>query len=152
MGGGGSALGASFGDGTSARIERLRAFGEYLGLAFQHVDDLLGIWGDPHTTGKPVHSDLRSRKKTLPVLAALNTTGPVAEQLRALYHREHPLSPRELARVAELVELAGGKQFSTDEADRLLSLALAELTVADAEPRAASELAELARTSTRRDR
>ncbi|SDP28032.1 geranylgeranyl diphosphate synthase, type I [Actinopolyspora xinjiangensis] len=146
------ALGAFFGGGTSTRIDRLRAFGEYLGLAFQHVDDLLGIWGDPHTTGKPVYSDLRARKKTLPVLAALNTTGPVTEQLRALYYREHPLSPRELARVAELVELAGGKQFSTDEADRLLSLALAELAVADTEPRSASELTELARMSTRRDR
>ena len=53
------------------RCEHLRAFGEHLGLAFQHVDDLLGIWGDPAVTGKPVFSDLRNRKKSLPVVAAL---------------------------------------------------------------------------------
>ncbi|SFD99420.1 geranylgeranyl diphosphate synthase, type I [Actinopolyspora alba] len=146
------ALGASFGGVTGPRVDKLRAFGEYLGLAFQHVDDLLGIWGDPRHTGKPVHSDLRARKKTLPVLAALSTTTPAAEQLRTLYYRGHPLSAPELARVAELVESAGGKQFSLDEADRLLSLALTELTTAGTQRRAGSELAELARVVTRRDR
>ena len=41
-----------------------------VGLAFQLVDDVLGIWGDPAVTGKPVHSDLRARKKSLPVTYA----------------------------------------------------------------------------------
>ncbi|WP_440902059.1 polyprenyl synthetase family protein [Actinosynnema sp.] len=41
----------------------LGLFGERTGLAFQFVDDLLGIWGDPAATGNPVHSDLRNPKK-----------------------------------------------------------------------------------------
>ncbi|MGJ7906472.1 family 2 encapsulin nanocompartment cargo protein polyprenyl transferase [Actinopolyspora sp. H202] len=146
------ALGALFGGATGAGVDKLHTFGEYLGLAFQHVDDLLGIWGDPRQTGKPVHSDLRAGKKTLPVLAALSSDTPAAEQLRTLYYRGHPLSAPEVARVAELVESAGGKQFSLDEADRLLSLALTELATAGTDRKAGPELAELARVITRRDR
>ena len=51
----------------------LAAFGAHVGLAFQLVDDLLGIWGEPEVTGKPVRADLRARKKSLPVVAALNS-------------------------------------------------------------------------------
>ncbi|WP_204041803.1 polyprenyl synthetase family protein, partial [Acrocarpospora phusangensis] len=67
------ALGGLFGGGTAAQIEHLRAFGDRLGLAFQLADDLLGIWGDPKVTGKPVHSDLANRKKSLPVVSALSS-------------------------------------------------------------------------------
>ena len=47
-----------------------REFGRHLGVAFQLTDDLLGTWGDPELTGKPVHADLAARKLTLPVTAA----------------------------------------------------------------------------------
>ena len=50
----------------------LAGFGAHVGLAFQLTDDLLGIWGAPEVTGKPVRADLRARKKSLPVVAALN--------------------------------------------------------------------------------
>ncbi|CAM5542513.1 dimethylallyltransferase [Streptomyces canarius] len=43
---------------------------------------MLGIWGDPAVTGKPVGGDLRERKKTFPVLAALGS--PAARRLPAL--------------------------------------------------------------------
>ncbi len=45
--------------------------GEELGLAFQIRDDLLGIWGDPGKTGKPVGSDLLRKKRSFPVSFAL---------------------------------------------------------------------------------
>src|SRR5207248_643177 len=44
------ALGALLGDGSAEQVSRLREFGTHLGLAFQLVDDLLGIWGDPVVT------------------------------------------------------------------------------------------------------
>ena len=59
------------------QVDRLREFGEHVGLAFQFVDDLLGIWGDPGVTGKAVYSDLVNRKKSLPVVATL-TSGTAA--------------------------------------------------------------------------
>ncbi len=49
-------------------IVALAGFGAHVGLAFQLTDDLLGIWGAPEVTGKPVRADLRARKKSLPVV------------------------------------------------------------------------------------
>ena len=62
----------------------LAGFGAHVGLAFQLTDDVLGIWGAPEVTGKPVRADLRARKKSLPVVAALNSGQPEAAELRAL--------------------------------------------------------------------
>ncbi len=50
-------LGGAFREGNVEQVDDLRASGEHLGLAFQHVDYLLGIWRDPDATGKPIHSD-----------------------------------------------------------------------------------------------
>ncbi|NYH80614.1 geranylgeranyl diphosphate synthase type I [Actinopolyspora biskrensis] len=144
------ALGASFGGGTEQQVSRLGRFGRCIGLAFQHVDDLLGIWGDPSVTGKPIHSDLRSRKKTLPILAALHSDTPAAEELNELYRNDRALSEQEVQHAANLVERAGGRRFSLDEADRLLGVALNELD-GGLEGAAVSELTELARLATRRD-
>ncbi len=138
------ALGALFGGGQPRQVDLLRGFGTRLGLAFQFTDDLLGIWGDPAATGKPVHSDLCNRKKSLPVVAALASDSPAARELRALYSREVDLSPADLARAAELVELAGGRAWCRARADELLAEARDHLTTAAATPKAAAELDALA--------
>lgn len=66
---------------VDAQIQvQYREFGEYLGLAFQVQDDILGIWGDTNITGKSVKSDLISGKKSYPVLWGLNQAGPFAER------------------------------------------------------------------------
>jgi geranylgeranyl diphosphate synthase type I len=144
-------IGALFGGGTPARVDRLRAFGSRLGLAFQHADDLIGIWGDPAVTGKPIHSDLRNRKKTLPVVAALTSGTPPGDVLAGIYHSAEPLSDNEVAHAAELVERAGGRAWSQAQADLLLAGALRELAAAGPAARPAAELADLARLATHRD-
>ena len=101
----------------------LAAFGAHAGLAFQLTDDLLGIWGAPEVTGKPVRSDLRARKKSLPVVAALSAGTAEARELAALLAREEPLSEDELLLAAELVEAAGGKTWTENEAGTQLAAA-----------------------------
>lgn len=49
----------------------MRYFGKNMGIAFQIIDDILGIMGDEKITGKPVGSDLREGKKTLPIIYTL---------------------------------------------------------------------------------
>ena len=69
----------------------------HLGLAFQAVDDLLGIWGSPAVTGKPVGSDLTSKKKTLPIALAMAADAAAADELSALF-RNGPLDEAAVAR------------------------------------------------------
>ncbi|MGH3784828.1 MAG: family 2 encapsulin nanocompartment cargo protein polyprenyl transferase [Pseudonocardiaceae bacterium] len=143
-------VGAAFGGGSPQQLECLRGFGAHLGLAFQHVDDLLGIWGDPAVTGKPVNSDVRSRKKSLPVVAALTSGTPAGSELAELYQRETPLSDTELAHAADLIDIAGGRDWSQTQVDDLLVQAMRELEAASPNPRAARELGSLARLATHR--
>jgi geranylgeranyl diphosphate synthase type I len=145
------AMGASFGGGDPEQVGRLRRYGIRLGLAFQHVDDLLGIWGDPAVTGKSIYSDLRSRKKSLPVVAALTSHTPAERELAALYHRDRSWSEIDLVHAAELIEIAGGRAWSQAQVDDLLAQAMRELQSAHPTARAAAELGALARLATHRD-
>jgi geranylgeranyl diphosphate synthase type I len=79
-----ASIGAILAGAPEATVGALRDYGRHLGLAFQAVDDLLGIWGDPARTGKPAGSDLRQRKKSMPVVAALAAGGPESDELRDL--------------------------------------------------------------------
>ncbi|WP_432937563.1 family 2 encapsulin nanocompartment cargo protein polyprenyl transferase [Kribbella sp. CA-253562] len=146
-----TALGALLGGGRSEQVDHLRLFGEDLGLAYQYVDDLLGIWGDPRVTGKPVHSDLRRRKKSLPVVAALGSGTSAGRGLAELYGGTHDLSDEELVQAADLIEQAGSRSQSQAQADALLTAALGELRSATT-GRPADDLERLARLATRRDR
>jgi geranylgeranyl diphosphate synthase, type I len=112
----------------------LAGFGAHAGLAFQLTDDLLGIWGSPAVTGKPVRSDLRARKKSLPVVAALTAGVPAAAELAALLRHEDALSEDDLARASALVEEAGGKSWTEKKAADQLAAAhacLAETPMPD---------------------
>ena len=63
--------GATLGGASTSQRDHLSDFGRELGTAFQIHDDWMGIWGDPRVTGKQAAQDLRRRKKTLPVLLAM---------------------------------------------------------------------------------
>jgi geranylgeranyl diphosphate synthase type I len=146
------ALGATLGGGTTAQVGQLRSFGEQLGMAFQLADDLLGIWGDPAVTGKPVYSDLHRRKKSLPLVAALTSGTRAGRELAALYYGDRPLSAADVVRAAELVDLAGGRSWCRARAEDLLAGALRHLHAAVGATRAAAELTALAQLAARRDR
>jgi len=145
------ALGALAGEAGPQRTGHLRDFGEDLGMAFQLVDDLLGIWGDPQLTGKPVGSDLRSRKKSLPVAFALASGSDAAHELARLYSSDRSLSDQEVQLAAELVEAAGGCTWARRQAEYYTTRALENLRRAEPNPAPASELAALTRLITSRD-
>jgi geranylgeranyl diphosphate synthase type I len=142
-------LGALLG-GRPEAVPRFGEFGRSVGLAFQHVDDLLGIWGDPAETGKPVYSDLQNRKKSLPVVTALSSGTAAGAELAKLYAVTDPLDDAELARAAALVDEAGGRQWSQAQASALVAKGLRDLTAVNPAPGPAAELAALARLITTR--
>ncbi len=146
------ALGALVSGGSAKQVVALRNFGERIGTAFQLVDDLLGIWGEQNATGKPVRSDLRNRKKSAPVLRALNSEGAAARALRQLYEADQPLSEADLERAADLVELAGARHATQARVRTLYSEAVDYLAQASFDPTATQELVGIARRMTDRDR
>jgi geranylgeranyl diphosphate synthase, type I len=146
-----ASIGAVLSGASDHTIECLERYGVELGLAFQAVDDLLGIWGDEAVTGKSAFSDLRQHKKTLPVSAALASGLPGIEELAALLATED-LDETQLARTASLVESCGGRAVAAEEADRRLGVALAALDEAGLEDAGHRELVELAHFVVDRDR
>lgn len=128
----------------------LAGFGAHVGLAFQLTDDLLGIWGAPEVTGKPVRADLRARKKSLPVVAALSSGLPQADELRALLISPDPLTEDDLIRAADLVVAAGGRQWAENEADAQLAAANASLAEVEIPLNVQAELTAIAEFITAR--
>lgn len=142
------ALGALAADAPAGLIDTVDAFGRELGIAFQLVDDLLGIWGDPARTGKPVGGDLLRRKHSLPVVAALSSGTPAGRELAELYRDDHTVDPASIARVTDLITLAGAKRWAQAESLRHLDIAVSHL---DGLP-AAEDLIHLAHAVAHRDR
>ncbi len=102
-------IGAMLATESSQAIAASREFGWELGLAFQMVDDILGIWGDPLVTGKSAASDILSRKKTLPILFALQRLpAPSAAAFGRLYAQEQ-LAEEDVPQVLGWLEQAGAR-------------------------------------------
>ncbi|MDQ0765493.1 geranylgeranyl diphosphate synthase type I [Streptomyces canus] len=135
------ALGAMAAGADPRRVERYYAFGRRLGIVFQNTDDLLGIWGDPAVTGKPAGSDLRNRRRTLPVTAALTSDHPAGRELAVLYQKELDEAAADKATV--LVEAAGGRALTEEETRRQVQAALGDLDAAEAATKPCGDLATL---------
>ncbi len=146
------ALGALLAGATEKAVAALADFGAHLGLAFQLVDDILGIWGKRDVLGKPVLADLRARKKSAPVVAALQAGGTAGRRLAELYYSPASLADDDLLVVAGLIEAAGGRRWATREAARQLACAIDALDEASLPADVRAELLATARFVTERNR
>ena len=143
-------LGAILADAPASSVAALAEFGSHVGTAFQAVDDLLGIWGEPARTGKPVGSDLLAHKKTLPVSIALARAEGSLPELRRLL--EGDLSAPDVERARTLLEECGAKDETAALADEHLDRAVAALDRVPLVPGPKSDLLAIARFVTERDR
>lgn len=121
-------IGALVAGADAATVEGLAQFGHELGVAFQIVDDILGIWGEPTRTGKRAANDIRRRKKSLPVALAFDrASGPSGSRLRAIY-AQPTLSEDDVAKVLAILEAVDARDQSQRLADDLHRQARARLT------------------------
>ncbi|WP_438939787.1 polyprenyl synthetase family protein [Catenulispora rubra] len=145
------ALGALAVRADPLAVAALDLFGREIGVAFQLTDDLLGIWGDPAVTGKPVGSDLSARKKSLPVVAALSARSAAAGELARVYALGRDFTEHEVRRATEAVERAGGRAWAATEAAARIATAHAHLRRAPGvEQAAVHDLHAIAELITRR--
>lgn len=138
-----ASIGAVLAGAGEPAVSALARYGRHLGLAFQLVDDLLGIWGDPQTTGKPVLADLRQRKMSLPVTRALSSPGPAARELAAWYATTDD-DEQSLRRAADLVEASGARAWAATHVRRQVQCAHQALASQPFADRPSAELADLA--------
>src|SRR5262249_50784028 len=100
-------LGSALAGGDSVCAAELQRYGRPLGVAFQLRDDLLGGFGDPSETGKPVGNDIRQGKET-GLVSELRRSGHAAALLgRSLGNPE--VTERDLRDVAVAMVDSGAK-------------------------------------------
>jgi octaprenyl-diphosphate synthase len=113
--------------GTPAERQALRRFGEYVGMAFQIVDDLLDFTGPPEVTGKPSGLDLKEHKVTLPLIHALPSLTPAQrDAVQALMASPEP-SDEQIEAVVAGVAAAGGLDYARERARAFCAAAETEL-------------------------
>jgi octaprenyl-diphosphate synthase len=95
----GARIAARLAGSERTQTEMLGRCGESIGMAFQLVDDLLDVVGDPSRTGKPVGIDLRDGNPSLPIVLAL----PRSPALVAVWRRADPTEADVSAGLAEIV-------------------------------------------------
>lgn len=106
-----------------ASCHGLERYGRHLGIAFQAIDDLLDLSGDPDLTGKALFADVREGKLTYPMLVALEREPALRELLTALL--AGPLEHDGCARIARLVAESGalelGRALALDHVEQAKS-------------------------------
>ncbi|PVG82780.1 polyprenyl synthetase [Nocardioides gansuensis] len=142
-------VGAALAGATPAQLADLTAFGLPLGEAFQLRDDLLGVFGDPATTGKPAGDDLVEGKRTVLVALALDSADEAsARELDAALGS--PLDEAEVQRLRAIIDGCGAHAAVEKLIDELGTRAVTALEVADVDPGARGVLRDLAAAATQR--
>jgi geranylgeranyl diphosphate synthase type I len=142
-------VGAALAGGDEALRSALSAYGVPLGEAFQLRDDLLGVFGDPETTGKPAGDDLSEGKRTVLVALALEGADP-GDARRLESALGQPLSGREVAELQRLIERSGAHAQVEKRIEELTADATRALAAAPVTDEARERLADLARMATQR--
>ncbi len=144
-----ASIGAVLAEAPTSMVDALADYGSHLGVAFQAVDDVLGIWGESSVTGKPVGSDLRQHKKSLPISIATERGVDVYGSLASPFGQD--LTEKEVAGALALLEECGARQETMAIGATHLRLALEALDQAPLASGPRRELAAIASFVIERD-
>ncbi len=146
-------VGATLAGAGDRAVAALSAYGDPLGEAFQLRDDVLGAFGDPAVTGKPVGEDLREGKPT-PLLAVAveraagaSAAGPVLDRVG-----DPQLTDDDVARIQQVLVDTGALAEVEGLIDALTARAVEALAEAHLTAEATRELTDLAHFVATRDR
>ena len=107
------AMGARTVQDDNTVVEKMRLFGEYIGMAFQIKDDLFD-YGDT-AIGKPTGIDIKEQKMTLPLIYALNTVSVKEKNWLIQSIRKHNRDKKRVKAVIEKVKSAGGLVYAEEK-------------------------------------
>lgn len=145
-------LGAALAGADEKLIKAFRGYGQDIGIAFQLRDDLLGVYGDPAITGKPIGDDLREGKRTELLglaLQALDSKDPHgAAHLRAKVGNTDDQA--EIAELSQLIADSGAVELVEGRISALTESGLAHLAKANVDADVTENLRQLAIRATTR--
>ncbi|WP_099372692.1 polyprenyl synthetase family protein [Sphingobacterium sp. 1.A.5] len=107
------AIGASSAGADQETIEKLRLFGEKVGIAFQIKDDLFDFGLDD--VGKPVGNDIKEKKMTLPLIHSLSTVDKSQKRKIINLVKNHNEDSQKVAEVINFVKINGGLDYATEQ-------------------------------------
>src|ERR1700761_592470 len=143
------ACGAASAGADAETIEKMRLFGEKIGIAFQIKDDMFDFGTDD--IGKPLGIDIKEKKITLPLIYALNHTTSSEKRRIINLVKNHNDEPAKIAEIIKFVQNTGGLQYAETQMKKYQDEAFEILnTFADGESRRVLE--QLVRFTTERNK
>lgn len=143
------ACGAASAGADEATVEKMRLFGEKIGIAFQIKDDMFDFGTDD--VGKPLGIDIKEKKITLPLIYALNHTGKSEKRRIINLVKNHNEEADKIAEIIKFVKETGGLQYAESQMKRYQDDAFEILnTFPDSESRRSLE--QLVRYTTERNK
>ena len=106
-------IGAASVDASKEEIERMRKFGEYIGMAFQIKDDLFDYTDEE--IGKPTGIDIKERKMTLPLIHALNVASAKEKEWIINSVKNYNRDKIRVKEVIAKVKALGGIEYTTQK-------------------------------------
>jgi geranylgeranyl diphosphate synthase type I len=112
--------GGILGGANKRQVDRLGDFGRYAGIAFQVIDDVLGLTADEKVLKKPVGNDIREGKRTLIVVRALEkaTENQRKRILEMLGNKD--ASPEKIRETIELIDSLGSIDYAKEVAEKYI--------------------------------
>lgn len=104
------ACGAASADADKATIEKMRLFGEKIGIAFQIKDDMFDFGTDD--VGKPLGIDIKEKKVTLPLIYALNNSDSGEKKRMINLVKNHNDDPKKISEIISFVKQKGGLEYA----------------------------------------
>ena len=143
------ACGAASANADDSTIEKMRLFGEKIGIAFQIKDDMFDFGTDD--VGKPLGIDIKEKKVTLPLIYSLNNAGSSQKKEMISLVKNHNDDPKKIARIIGFVKESGGLQYAETQMKKYQDEAF-EILNTFPEGEARSGLEQLVRYTTERNK
>ncbi len=116
-------IGALLAGANQADLDQLTKYAHPAGIAFQIQDDILGIYGDPETTGKSASSDLKQGKQSLPIFKAFELASASDREFLLSIVGNHAASEADFARAREIIANCGALDYCKQKALDLVNVA-----------------------------
>jgi geranylgeranyl diphosphate synthase, type I len=114
-------IGAELGNVSAEVLSAIRMFGEYIGIAFQIQDDILGMFGNEQITGKSSYSDIEEGKNTLLITFALGHASAAQKKLLLEYYGKGKLENGKYEMIKMTIQETGALTYSHAKAKRYVT-------------------------------